>query len=230
MSWRVLPPSAITILGILCGALAIVWAPEHPYRACNAIIAASLCDMLDGRVARWFKGTSAFGAQLDSLADVVSFGVAPALLVYAALLRGPDSLDPAFLLPCAYIAAGAVRLARFNVQLDERGPVDHFVGVPIPVGALLLNCWLMLQLELGLDLPRWATALLVLAAAGLMVSPWRFPAYKRFKSRLGQVAFYGSMVGGLTMLFLGLPGGSVLFACMAAYVLIGLGQSALGRA
>ena len=223
MSWRLVPPSAVTLLGILCGAVAVIWAPEHPYWACNAVIAAALCDMIDGRVARLMGATSRFGAHLDSLADVVSFGVAPAVLVYVATLRTDAVVDPWFLVPAAYLAAGAVRLARFNV-LEESG-VDAgpgFVGVPIPVGALLVTCWLMLQLELDLALPAWSTALVVLLAAAAMVSPWRFRDYKRFRSRLAQVAFFGSMVGGLAMLFAGLPGGTVLFGVMAGYLVLGL--------
>ena len=80
--FRIAFPQAITLSGIFCGMLAILWAPMRPYWACTAIIVAALCDTVDGRIARVLKTQSTFGAQLDSLADIVSFGLAPAYLVY----------------------------------------------------------------------------------------------------------------------------------------------------
>ena len=80
--FRIAFPQAITIGGIFCGMLAILWAPMRPYWACTAIIVAALCDTVDGRVARVFKTQSEFGAQLDSLADIVSFGLAPAFVIH----------------------------------------------------------------------------------------------------------------------------------------------------
>ncbi len=220
-SWRLAAPSAITIVGILAGVLAIHWAPDHPYWACNAIIAAALCDMLDGRVARLMGATSRFGAHLDSLADMVSFGVAPAVLIYSSCLAQPVTVDLWFLIPSVFIAAGAVRLARFDT-LAEQGLTEGpgFVGMPIPVGALLLSCWVMLELELGVDPPVWVPLSLVLVSAAFMVSPWTFRDYKHLGSRVAQVAFYGAILGGLGLLFAGLPGGTVLFGCMLGYLLL----------
>ena len=87
-------PSAITLLGVFGGFLCLVWAPFHPYWAACAIIGASLCDMIDGRVARLTGTSSEFGVQLDSLADLASFGVAPAFLVYhwAIAARNPPAV------------------------------------------------------------------------------------------------------------------------------------------
>ena len=88
-------PQVVTLGGILAALLAIVWAPFRPYWACNAIIASCLCDMVDGRIARALGVQSQFGAELDSLADVIAFGVAPAMLAYhAALGNGNYPVSP----------------------------------------------------------------------------------------------------------------------------------------
>ncbi len=116
--------------------------PEKIYLASIFIGCAAIIDFLDGFVARWLKATSNLGKQLDSLADVVSFGVAPAMIVYEFLrisfAQQSNGLDvniawllPAFIIPCA----GAYRLARFNVDEEQR---NGFKGVPIPAVGLLI--------------------------------------------------------------------------------------------
>ena len=96
--FRIAFPQAITLSGIFCGMLAILWAPMRPYWACTAIIVAALCDTVDGRIARVLKASSDFGAELDSLSDFVCFGVAPAVVLYLWTLEagGGAGQAPAF--------------------------------------------------------------------------------------------------------------------------------------
>jgi CDP-diacylglycerol--serine O-phosphatidyltransferase len=139
-------PNLITLSSVFCGfdslrISASAQGEEDFYRAALLIVFAMLFDMLDGRVARMTKTQSAFGLQIDSLADVVSFGAAPALLVYEWTLHrvGTPGLVVSFL----FVACGAVRLARFNVlSMGESGkptkPSKYIVGLPIPGAAGIL--------------------------------------------------------------------------------------------
>ncbi len=224
-------PSIVTLGGVFAAFLAIIWAPVRPYWACNAIIAACLCDMVDGRLARTLGVQSRFGAELDSLADVIAFGVAPAMLVYHAALAGsgPWHLGPWFFASFLFAACGALRLARFNTVLDLDECGDEFQGIPVPISALLVTTTVMMSFELGVPgLLRPGVMVPVLLISGLLgVSRVRFPSYKRFPSRFEQVLFYGSIAGGLTLLFLGGPGGTVLLGMLLWYVGRGLAAAAV---
>lgn len=138
---RVVAPNLVTVLAICAGLTGIRLAFEHRFELAVAmVLLAALLDAVDGRLARLLHGASKFGAQLDSLADIVNFGVAPALVLYAYLLdaAGPFGWIAALL----FAVACSLRLARFNVMLeDEDAPAwkaDYFVGVPAPAGALLV--------------------------------------------------------------------------------------------
>jgi CDP-diacylglycerol--serine O-phosphatidyltransferase len=119
---------------------------RHVYFACALVLAALVFDVLDGRVARWRRKTSAMGRELDSLADVISFGVAPAIIAYGCGMQGLyDRVVLAY-----FVACGVSRLARYNVTADElsggSGKVKYFEGTPIPtsivlVGLLALAAW-----------------------------------------------------------------------------------------
>ena len=122
-------PLCLTIANLFCGFYALLLAVDHRYtEAALAVFVAMIMDMLDGRVARLMKATSQFGVEFDSLADVVSFGVAPAFILYCfALFALPRA---AWFGAALFVICGALRLARFNVQT---GTVDKrfFVGLPI---------------------------------------------------------------------------------------------------
>lgn len=228
-------PSTITLLGVLGGFLCLLWAPTQPYWAACAIIGASLCDMVDGRVARLTGTSSAFGVQLDSLADLASFGVAPAFLVFhwgIAAEGAFDGFDPQALVVFLFIAACAVRLARFNLDTGDDAPGFHIVGLPTPVAALFVTTLIMTEHEVGLTWLRSPALLLgvVVALAALMVSRIPFPSYKRFRSRLRQLAFFAAIMSGLTLLIAGGPGGTVLFALMVLYVVVGAALGVARRA
>ena len=219
-------PQVVTLGGVLAAILAIDWAPSRPYWACNAIIASCLCDMVDGRIARALGVQSRFGAELDSLADVIAFGVAPAMLAYHTALGsgGRDLVDPWLLASFWFVACSALRLARFNTGLDEGDNGSEFQGIPTPVSALLVTTTVMTFHELGvahlLGPPVMVPVLLISGLLGIVRV--KFPSYKRFRSRFGRVLFFGSIAGGLTLLAFGGPGGTVLLGLMLLYVIRGL--------
>ncbi|MDE2445698.1 MAG: CDP-diacylglycerol--serine O-phosphatidyltransferase [Alphaproteobacteria bacterium] len=137
---RYLLPNLLTLLALCSGITAIRFAVENRYEiAVSAIILAIVLDAMDGRLARYLNGTSRFGAELDSLADFVNFGVAPALIMYFGAL---SNLKTFGWVVCLMLAIGAaLRLARFNVALDDPNKpswaAGYFTGIPAPAGALL---------------------------------------------------------------------------------------------
>ena len=223
-------PALITLGAVFAALLAMTWAGSHPYWACNAIIAAALCDMIDGRVARALDAQSEFGAQLDSLADVISFGVAPAVLLY----RWTAPPDPALywlLPPFAFVAGSAIRLARFNVA--EQG--DQFTGIPTPVAALTATtrrrgCPSRSKSKGTHGGEPWLGVAALLTTAILMVAPMPFPSFKRFRNRYLQIAYFGAMAVGLSLLIFGGPGGAVLLALLLFYIARGIVGAAFARA
>jgi CDP-diacylglycerol---serine O-phosphatidyltransferase len=186
---RVLIPNLITLLAICIGLTAIRMGIEGRMElAVCAVVAAAILDALDGRLARLLKGTSRFGAELDSLCDFVNFGVVPAILLYIWTLHDLKSIGWAGAI--VFAVAAALRLARFNVALDAPKPAftqDFFVGVPAPMGAILV----MLPIYLGhlglLDLPVVsATVSLVFCVivALLMVSQLPTWSFKKSTARI----------------------------------------------
>src|SRR5579862_5833600 len=136
---RTLVPNVITLLALCAGLTAIRMAFENRYvLALAAIVFAAFLDGIDGRLARFLKGTSRFGAELDSLADFVNFGVAPALILYFWGLH--DLKSAGWIAAMVFAICAALRLARFNVMIeDPNRPVwagNFFVGMPAPAGAI----------------------------------------------------------------------------------------------
>lgn len=135
---RVIIPNIITLMALCLGLTAIRFAFDERWTvAVYSIVIAAILDGLDGRVARLLKGTSRFGEELDSLADFVSFGVAPALLLYSFSLSHLKSIG--WLVALIFAMAMALRLARFNAMIDAPNrpewQKDYFIGVPAPAGA-----------------------------------------------------------------------------------------------
>ena len=168
-------PSALTLLGLCSGATAIWFALGGDWKAAvAAIICAAIFDMLDGKLARMFGVAGAFGAQLDSLADLVSFGIAPGVLVYLWTLYHARGAGWAFAL--VFCAASAVRLARFNVEDAERDPEtpppSHFTGLPTPAAAclILLPMVLAFQFKESTFSHPWLSAAMIALMSWLMVS------------------------------------------------------------
>lgn len=150
-------PNALTLLGLCTGATAIWFAQSgHWQVAVVAIVIAAVLDTLDGRIARFLGLESKFGAQLDSLADLVSFGIAPAVLVYMwTLYHGGGA---GWTIAMVFCACCAIRLARFNVQADEAEDegtcAAHFTGVPAPAAACLILLPMLLSFQGPLSLLR----------------------------------------------------------------------------
>jgi CDP-diacylglycerol--serine O-phosphatidyltransferase len=138
---RTVIPNALTVLALCAGLTAIRFALEGRFEASvAAIIVASVFDALDGRVARFLKGTTRFGAELDSLTDFVNFGVAPVLVLYLWSLSEIGGIG--WIAVLGYAVCCALRLARFNVALEDPDKPawsgNFFVGVPAPAGALVV--------------------------------------------------------------------------------------------
>lgn len=177
---RTLVPNLITLLALCAGLTAIRLAMEEKLElALAAIVFAALLDGIDGRIARMLKGTSRFGAELDSLADFVNFGVAPALILY---FWGLHELKSAgWIAALVFAICAGLRLARFNVMIDDPNkPIwagNFFTGIPAPAGAItvLLPIYVtFLGVPMGL-VTVWFTFLYTLSIALLMVS--RLPVF-----------------------------------------------------
>ena len=168
-------PNTLTLLGLCSGATAIWFALGGDWKAgVAAIVCAAVFDALDGRLARYFGVAGAFGAQLDSLADLISFGIAPGVLVYMWTLFHAQGAGWAFAL--IFCAASAVRLARFNVESAEQDPSapppSHFTGLPTPAAAclILLPMVLAFQFKETAFSHPWLSAAMIALMSWLMVS------------------------------------------------------------
>jgi CDP-diacylglycerol--serine O-phosphatidyltransferase len=176
---RVLIPNIFTLVGLCAGLTAIRMGIEHRWDlAVAALVFAAVLDGIDGRIARLLKASSRFGAELDSLADFVNFGVAPAIIMFNWALEDLRSLG--WIAVLVFAVCSALRLARFNVSLDATDTPawksNYFVGVPAPAGAIILLLPIYVQ-DLGLHVPSLTPLVLfyTLGVALLMVS--RVPTF-----------------------------------------------------
>ena len=174
---RIVLPNLVTLLALCLGLTAIRFASEGSFeRAVFAIVAAAFFDGLDGRLARALKGTTRFGAELDSLSDFLDFGVAPAVTLYFWNMHQIKSFG--WFAAMVFAIAMALRLARFNVRLDDPDKPawasNFFTGMPAPAGAIAALLPLYLHLSaLGWVFDRWAVGVEIvylLCIAGLMAS------------------------------------------------------------
>lgn len=204
---RVLVPNLITLLALCAGLTAIRLAIEGRLDfAMYAIVFAAMLDAVDGRIARMIRGTSRFGAELDSLADFVNFGVAPGLILYFWVLQ--DLKTAGWIAAMVFAICAALRLARFNVMIDDPNrPAwagNFFTGIPAPAGAIVVLLPIYLAF-LGVPKLPVATFLFTLAIAFLMVS--RLPVFsgKKIGTRVPRemvlpifvvaVLFFGLLIG-----------------------------------
>jgi len=155
------------------------------------ILAASLFDLVDGRVARWTKGGTDFGREYDSLSDLVSFGVAPAILAYLHYLSFIPRIG--WLVVFLYVASGALRLAKFNVSYRTSDP-RYFNGLPIPVAAVTIASGFLFFTEMGDTYYRnYYFMAILIATSILMVSSIKYKSYKKPEKSIRQ-EFYTNMV------------------------------------
>ena len=173
-------PNTCTSMNLICGYLAIVMTARGEFLIAGwLILIANIFDILDGRLARLASVESKFGAELDSLCDLVSFGVAPAFLVYTRYLEADRLFS--LIVTCIFVLCGALRLARFNVTPHSKQGV--FEGLPIPGGAGILATLTIFELQFGhfsaFNIPAKAIPFIVLITSLLMVSKIEYPAIKK---------------------------------------------------
>lgn len=223
-------PNLFTTGGLFSGFFAIIAASQGRFEAaCVAIFIAAILDGIDGRVARLTNTQSEFGVQYDSLADLISFGMAPALLMYHwALMEmksdGPTAGRIGWLGAFLYAACAALRLARFNSQV---GQVDKrwFIGLASPAAAGLMASFVWTMVEYGQnggDNRYWALLVTVLSAL-LMVSRIRYNSFKGSGTgpRADRVPFYVLPMALIILVALVLYPPQVLLAAASLYVVLG---------
>lgn len=171
-------PNLFTGASIYLGVLSMIYAINERFElACWLILLAMIFDGLDGRVARLTGTTSKFGIEFDSLADVVAFGVAPAIVFY--LYLGHDFGRFGIMVAGLYVVFGAIRLARFNVSTSNIEP-NVFIGLPIPSAAAFIVSWILIQISYpGFEFMRDTMPFFTLCVALLMVSNVRYPSFKK---------------------------------------------------
>src|SRR4051812_28167921 len=234
-------PNMITLSSIFCGfdsirVSASATREDDYYLAALLIVFAMFFDILDGRVARATKTQSAFGLQIDSLADVISFGAAPAMLVYQWTLHRLDgSAFPTGLIASfVFIACGAVRLARFNVlSMGEQGkpskPGKYIVGLPIPGAAGILVSIIVANHAaagvLGGVEYVWALFAVTLGLSFLMVSTIRFRSFKDVKLNARTVLLVTLAVGSSAVISYKTKPQFVLVWLLGFYIVMGIVES-----
>lgn len=213
-------PNLMTTLALFAGFYAVIAGMNGQFElGAIAIFVAMIFDGLDGRVARMTNSCSAFGAEYDSLADMVSFGLAPALLVYQWALQDFGKLG--WLTAFIFTVGAALRLARFNTQVgiaDKR----YFQGLPSPAAAALLAgfVWMIETNHIETGLESLAVLLLTLVAGLMMVSNIRFSSFKELNLK-DKVPFVTLLVVVLVFVVITLKPAMILFILFFGYTLSG---------
>lgn len=214
-------PNLLTTGNLFSGLYAVLAVFHGNYfAAAVAIMIALIFDMLDGKSARWTNSTSQFGVEYDSLADLVAFGVAPGLLIYGWALSVYDMLGPSVMF--AFVACGALRLARFNV-MTAASESKYFMGLPIPAAASVVATLVIFDREvaqLGLSSKPVAVLVLTMALSFLMVSTIKYRSFKdlKFSGR----AHFDNLVLAILMIMLVIAWPqAMLFIVFACYAVSG---------
>lgn len=230
-------PNLFTLSSVFCGFYAVLLCAGQPtdddfYRAALLILFAMFFDTIDGRVARLTKTQSAIGVQLDSLADVVSFGVAPAVLVYRWSTEELGAIG-VFATFC-YLACGVIRLARFNVlAMGESGapkkPGKYILGLPIPAAAGILISLVAANHAVAGKLPGSPIVVLavVLALSFFMVSTVKFRSFKDVRLSWRTFLFIALALGSSTVIAVRFHVSFALVWLLSSYIAIGLAESIL---
>ena len=228
-------PSLLTLANLAAGVAAIIFAAGYHFTsAAWAIIAGITMDILDGRVARWMGATSQFGLELDSLADLAAFGVAPGILMYQMALEPLGR--PGFMIVIFFAMAAALRLARYNLRAQIGEPSHYFVGLPVPAAAgILASFVLSYELFGSADITVKTIPLLMqrmplffrtipvtmMILSFLMISPVHYGNFKRLKlGRPKSLQSLALIVVGLLLIFT-YPQNTI-FIVFSLYALSGL--------
>ncbi len=217
-------PNLFTTGALFAGFYAVVQAMNGRFEhAAVAIFIAMVLDGLDGRVARMTHTQSAFGAEYDSLSDMVSFGVAPALVIYVFALQSLGKIG--WIAAFVYCAGAALRLARFNTQLDVVTDKRFFQGMPSPSAAALIAGFVWVMVEYGVDGHdvRWLAAVIALFGGLTMVSNFRYYSGKEINLRKS-VPFFVILLVVLAFILVSTSPPEVLFGVFVLYGLSGYGD------
>ncbi|HAO33627.1 MAG TPA: CDP-diacylglycerol--serine O-phosphatidyltransferase [Candidatus Competibacter sp.] len=220
-------PNLFTTAALFCGFYAIIAALQGRFEpAAIAVFVAMVLDGLDGRVARLTHTESEFGAEYDSMADLVSFGLAPALIMYEWSLGATVSMGP-FLSKLGWLAAffytvmAAMRLARFNVQ---HGSTDkrYFIGLPSPSAAAIVSGTVWFGTDLGFSGTQllWPAMVITVSAGALMFSKILYFSFKQVDLHK-RVPFASALLVVLTLVVISIDPPKVLFSGFLVYVLSG---------
>ena len=232
---KYIPPNLITLSSAFLGFYAIIItvgaeAAIDLRRAAWLIVASMFLDGLDGRVARATKAQSEFGVQMDSLADAIAFGVAPAFLVFK------WGLEPlgfwGVLIAFAFAGCGVMRLARFNVLASTAtGPSNHFTGLPIPLAAATLISVVLAHTSMTGNLTAaapFSVAAITLMLGGLMVSNFQYRSFKKLRLSLPVVLSALTILIAAVAVGVKFNAGLAFTGIAAAYILLGIAESAIG--
>jgi CDP-diacylglycerol--serine O-phosphatidyltransferase len=224
---RAIIPNLFTIGNLLCGFLALRYVAEGRYvSAAWLVVLGAALDNMDGRIARLIGRDSAFGIEFDSLADVCTFGVVPAFLIYHSLLPSGWGATLAFV----FLLGGAYRLARYNVMSHESGKADYFTGLPIPAAAVALSQFVVFTQH------AWQTShaahlgvMVTMSLTALMVSRVEYDSMPSFRSaglwdRCKQVFFVVSVV----LIIHPATSKDFFFPLVLAYLVTGVGRAVAG--
>ena len=213
-------PNLLTTSALFAGFYSLIASMEGDFqKACVAIFVAQLLDGADGRVARMTHTQSEFGAQYDSMSDIIAFGLAPAILAFQWSLSGLHKVG--WIAAFIFVAGAALRLARFNVQI---GKVDkkYFVGLASPAGAAVIwaSIWSMLEFGISGEQVPYLMALLVPLVGILMVSPIRYFSFKDISAQR-RIPFFALLAIVLGLSLVALDPARVLFCMAFTYAISG---------
>lgn len=212
-------PNIVTAVNLVLGMFAILFTLQGEFTyAALFVVSAMVADGMDGRVARYFGVSSDFGKELDSLCDLVSFGVAPAVMAYAYMLK---DFSGGALIAAAFATCGALRLARFNVNTST--VKGYFMGLPIPAGGCVIATFILLDMKPS----GWLFPLMVAVFAYLMISTIRYPDFKgKDGEPIRTIPVIITVAIGAYILFLTFK--AILFVPFFAYALFGILNTIFG--
>lgn len=223
-NYRPIFPNIFTTGNLICGFLSIISAAEgDPTQAAWFVILAGFMDALDGKVARFSKAASAFGKELDSLADMISFGVAPAFLIYTFKLNVLGKWG--WIIGMVYISASAFRLARFNLlaQSEEK---KNFMGLPVPAAGIALSTFIIFCYHVWgrVEYGEYLVSMTVLFSA-LMVSQVEYDTIpERFQTRQDRIKLVYIVILALAAL---IKPRLLMFPVFSVYIAVGLVKEAI---
>jgi CDP-diacylglycerol--serine O-phosphatidyltransferase len=215
--------NTVTTLNIFCGFLSIVFASQGDFRVASLmVIAAAIFDALDGITARLLHTSSRFGVELDSLSDVVSFGAAPSFLIYKAYAFQFGGWG--IILSSCLLIFGALRLARFNVQVENLNTKGDFTGLPIPLSAMTISLLVLSFYREGKIVEPYNNIVIVLVIllSFLMVSKIRYNALPKLSSKNFKQKIFLFSVLLIALLLAIVTNGEILFFIFLGITLFGI--------